>query len=180
MLVNDTVIGDPLFTVPILVADEQLQVLNLTSLTMCYEVHGRSDQWFNLVTDECTSVNARYFALTQDLNFIDEIGVRAVDGADHCVNIRIDVDQCSAEVNDAPISRYSRNSISVRRYSNRVRISVPNCNDVTLVMWVICQQRTLDDLLQPGMTVTADMIKFVVMRGLNFGHRLAHGLLGKR
>ncbi len=50
MLVNDTVIGDPVIAVPILVSDEQLQALNLTSVTMCYEIHGSSDQWFNLVT----------------------------------------------------------------------------------------------------------------------------------
>ncbi len=179
---NDTVIGDPLFTVPILVSEDQLQALNLTSVTMCYEIHGSSDQWFNLVTDECASVNARYSALNDHLNIIDEIGVRAVDNVDRCVNIRVDVDGCSAEVNERSLAlneRYSRDGISVRRYSNRVRISVPNCNDLTLVMWVICQRRTLEDPYQQGMTITGDMIKFVVMRGLNFGHRQAHGLLGK-
>ncbi len=182
MLVNDTVIGDPLFSVPILVADEQLQALGLTSLTMCYEVHGKSDQWFNLVTDECASVNAHYSALARDLNIIDEIGVRAVDEMDQCVNVSVDVDMCSAKINQRSLAlneRYSRNGVSVRRYSNRVRISVPNCNDLTLVMWVICQRHTLEDPSQPGASVTGDMIKFVVMRGLNFRQRRAHGLLGK-
>ena len=50
--VNDTVIGDPLYTVPILVSNEQLSSLNLDSLSLCYEIHGDSGQWFNLVTDE--------------------------------------------------------------------------------------------------------------------------------
>lgn len=178
--VNDTVIGDPLFTVPILVPPEQLAALNLTRLTMCYEIHGGSDQWFNLVTDECTSVNARYDDLNEDLNIIDEIGVRTVDTAGRCLNIGVNVEQCAAQINGVAMDRYSRNGVSVRRYGNRrVRISVPNCNDYMLVMWVICEQRTLDDPFQPGVSITAEMIKFVVMRGLNTGHRPAHGLLGQ-
>ena len=182
-LVNDTVISDPLFTVPISVSDEQRAALNLSEtqqLSMCYEIHGRSGEWFNYVTDQCTSVNARYSAINEDLNIIDQIGIRTVDEIrGRCVNILVSIDQCTAEVNGSPVTRYSRNGIYVRRYSNRVRISVPNCNDLTLVMWVICERRTLDDPFQPGVTVPADMIKFVVMRGLNSGHRPAHGLLGK-
>ena len=177
---NDTIVGDPLFTVPILVSEDQLQALNVSELFMCYEIHGLTDQWFNLVTDECTSVNARYGMFNQDLNVIDEIGVRAVDTADQCVNIRVDVGNCTADVNDAALDvmgRYSMNGVSVRRYRNRVRISVPNCNDLTLVMWVFCETRTLQDPVD-GSEVTGDMIKFVVMRGLNTGNRPSHGLLG--
>ena len=172
---NDTIIGDPLFTVPLLVSDKQLQALNLSSLSMCYEVHGRSNQWFNLVTDKCSTVNAHYSASGHDLNLIDQIGVRAVDEMDHCLNIHVSVNQCSAEVNGVSFeSRYLMYGVSIRRYSNRVRISVPNCNDLKLIMWVICQRRTMEDPSQEG------MMKFVVMRGLNTGHRPAHGLLGKR
>ena len=180
--VNDTIIGDPLFTVPILVPDEQLAALNLSRLSLCYEIHGSSDQWFNLVTDECATVNAQYVSLTPSLNIIDEIGVRAVDDSNQCVNIRVNVSQFTAEVNDISLDlmqRYSRNGINVRRYNNRVRISVPNCNELTLVMWVICEMRTLDNPDMPGTELSAELIKFVVMRGLNFGHRAAHGLLGK-
>ena len=177
---NDTVIGDPLFTVPILVPDDrQLAALNVDRLSLCYEIHGEAGSWFNLVTDECTSVNAQYVSLTPRLNVIDQVGVRAVDDNSQCVNIRVNVDQCSAQVNNIPTIRYSSGGINVRRYSNRVRISVPNCAELTLVMWVICENRTLDNPDQPGTTITANMIKFVVMRGLNFGHRQSHGLLGK-
>ena len=112
---------------------------------------------------------------------IDEIGVRAVDNANQCVNIRVDVKNCMADVNGTPLGfadKYSVNGVSVRRYRNRVRISVPNCNDLTLVMWVFCETRTLDDPITGG-RITGDLIKFVVMRGLNFGNRDAHGLLGK-
>ena len=179
---NDTVIGDPLFTVPISVSSEQLQALNLPSLSLCYEIHGQSGLWFNLVTDECASVNAQYISLTPNLNIIDEIGVRAIDDSNRCVNIRVNVNGCTAEVNGVAIDlmqRYMVNGISVRRYGNRVRISVPNCDELTLVMWAICEMRALINPDVPGTEISANMIKFVVMRGLNFGHREAHGLLGK-
>ena len=179
---NDTVIGDPLYTVPIMVSEEQLNALNVSRLSLCYEIHGSSEQWFNLVTDQCTSVNGRYDDLTSKLNIIDEVGVRAVDNNGQCTNIRVDIDQCSADVNGVSLAlmeRYSVAGINVRRYPNRVRISVPNCNDLTLVMWVICENRTLDNPDSQGpRTLQAQMIKFVVMRGLNYG-RIAHGLLGK-
>jgi hypothetical protein len=180
--VNDTIVGDPLFTVPILVSEEQLAALNLTKVSLCYEVHGSSDQWFNLVTDECATVNAQYVSLTESLNVIDEVGVRAVDNDDQCVNVHVNIDNCTADVNGVALDlmgRYSVKGISVRRYNNRIRISVPNCNELTLVMWVICEMRTFYDPDDPDNDLSAEMIKFVVMRGLNFGHRTAHGLLGE-
>ena len=169
--VNDTVIGDPLVEVPILVSEAQLNMLGADQLSLCYEVHGRSGQWFNLVTDECASVNAQYVATTRSVNIIDQIGVRALDSSNQCVNIRVNINGCSAEVNGIPMMRYSSGGISVRRYSNRVRISVPNCASISLVMWVICEKSNIE-----GQDI--DAIKFVVMRGLNFG-RQAHGLLGE-
>jgi hypothetical protein len=168
-------------TVPILVQDSVLQMLNATRLSLCYEIHGQADAIFNLVTDECATVNAHYHDLTNYLNVIDQIGVRAVDNNDMCRNIQVDVNGCAASIDGVPLAaggRYSSGGISVRTYSNRVRISVPNCAELMLVMWVICETRTLEDPFGNGV-VTGDMIKFVVARGLNFGHRKAHGLLGK-
>ena len=52
--VNDTVVGDPLMTVPIRVPGYQ------TDLHLCYEIHGTADTYFNFVSDDCTSVNAHY------------------------------------------------------------------------------------------------------------------------
>ena len=164
------------------VPQEQLDALNLNKLSLCYEIHGKSDQWFNLVTDDCVSVNTRYAMLSPRLNIMDTIAVRAVDEVNQCVNIRVDVAECTAMVgsnNLNVISIYESNGIMVKRYRNRVRISVPNCQDLTLVMWVICENRTLENPDSPGSILTSKMIKFVVMRGLNFGHRQAHGLLGQ-
>lgn len=172
--VNDTVIGDPFFAVPVYMTNEQLQVLQTQRVSICYEVHGEENRWFNLVTDRCTSVNARFVFLSSSLTVIDEVGVRTVDSSNQCVNIRVNVHQCTAEVNGVSLDlnqRYSSGGIMIRRLKNRVRISVPNCNALTLVMWAICEINLPN---QPG-----EMIKFVVTRGLNFQGRRAHGLFGK-
>ena len=182
ILVNDTVIGDPLFTIPLLVSEEILQELKVPKLSLCYEIHGETEEWFNLVTDQCTSVNAHYVAIIPNLNIIDKIGVRTVGEDGQCLNILVDVDECSASVNNGSLNqleRFSFGGINVRRYSNRVRISTPNCNELTLVMWVISETRVLENPDEFNSSATGDMIKFVVMRGLNTGHSRAHGLIGK-
>ena len=161
---------------------EQLEAINLTKLFLCYEVHGKSDQWFNLITDDCISVNMHYASLSAELNIMDAVAVRAVDGADMCINIRVDAAECSAMVGSINLdlmSSFALNGIIVRRYLNRVRISVPNCQDLTLVMWVICENNTFNSLDSSMSALTNKMLKFVVMRGLNFGHTRAHGLLGE-
>ena len=166
-------------TVPINVSPEDLAILGTDRISLCYEIHGRADQYFNLVTDECTSVNAHYAQLTSFLNVIGQLGVRARDSANQCRNILVDVNGCTASVNGVTLnSTFMSGGISVRPYSNRVRISVPNCNELSLVMWVFCESRTLADPEAPGGQITGNMIKFVVMRGLNFGHSMAHGLIG--
>ena len=44
----------------------------------------------------------------------------------------------------------------MRKYARRVRILAPNCENVMLVMWVICESRN-----------DQDMIKFAIARGVN-------------
>ena len=173
---NDTVIGDPLLTVPIHVPDSDYD-----GISLCYEIHGADDEYFNLVTDECASVNAHYGRVTEYLNVVDEIAIRAVDNVNECRNIAVNLEgNCSVQVDGTLFTgfSYSNQGVSVRRYRNRVRVSVPNCEELTLVMWIFCETNNLQDPFD-GSDVVADMIKFVVMRGLNFGHRNAHGLIGK-
>ena len=172
--------------VPILVPDDVLKQLNATRLSLCYEIHGHSGETYNLVTDECVTINAHYNDLTSYLNVIDQIGVRAVDDDGLCRNIQVDIDGCAVSVDGVPLTtNFISGGISIRKISNRgARITVPNCNELSLVMWIMCETHTLEDPfgngeMVTGDMVTGDMLKFVVMRGLNFGHRLAHGLLGK-
>ena len=156
--VNDTIIGDPLFTVP----------FQADHTSLCYEVHGKAAQTFNLVSDVCTSVNALYSEGSSDgINVITEIGVLAVtEGTCHTIDIKLN---CSYSVDDViPLGNTVRmDGIYIRRNANRVRISVPNCENVNLVMWVTCQ------------TVSGqEMLRFDISRGINL-RPTSHGLIGK-
>ena len=111
-----------------------------------------------------------------------------VDNQGVCHRINVDVAGCAATVDGKlllPMSRkrnsvnspYEENGISIRSYKSRVRISVPNCADNMLVMWVICQSQSLYDPLSGSLMGPVDMIKFEVTRGLNL-KETSHGLLG--
>lgn len=178
--VNDTVIGDPLMTVPLRFDATQVGMPAGTRLSLCYELHGQSDQNFNFVSDGCVSVNAHYTRVHPelDVNVIDQIGVRAVDDSNQCHNIQADLSGCRALVDGVAITMpYRVAGISVRRFPNRIRIAVPNCEDQNLVMWVFCQDATFS---VPGVSqrLQTQMIRFVISRGLSLNES-SHGILGK-
>ncbi len=156
-------------------------------LHLCFEIHGSSDNFFNLISDNCVSVNAHYQAIApgEDINIIDAIYVRAVANDGTCHNITVLLDQCSASVDGAVIdTMYSSANISVRKYPSRVRIAVPNCGSVRgLVMWVMCKSQTFWSTSRTNpdgteLTFQGDAIRFVVARGLNL-RETSHGILGK-
>ena len=177
-MVNNTVVGDPFFTAPVNIDPAELGLTEFVSL--CYEIHGRPETVFNFVNDECTVVNAHYYQPHSgiDINVINIIAVRAVDGGGTCRNIQVDLSGCSASIDGALINTtYQSDGISVRRYPRRVRISVPNCKNIQLVMWVFCQSGTLNNPLN-GDNMATDMIRFVIARGLSLTEE-SHGLLGQ-
>ena len=175
---NDTVIGDPLQTVPLLVTN--LEDLGLDqNLSLCYEVHGQSDKYFNLVSDVCTSVSAHYFGVSS-FNVIDEISVKAVDSIGNCRDILVSIEGGETVTVDGQIvNRFSEGGISVRKYQHHVRIAVPNCAHVDLVMWIICQNRTLTEYNDQGdeIKISATMLRFVIARGFNLQEN-SHGIIG--
>lgn len=156
-------IGDPLFTCPM-----------DPDLNLCYEIHGRGNENFNVISDACVSVNSLYIPVN-GMNVVGAVGVRAEDSKGMCRNVKVDLDGCtvSAGVGDdmktlGASERLSMNGITARKTrSDRVRISVPNCNNVKLVMWVICEHRE-----------RINMIRFQIARGLNLAPT-SHGLLGE-
>ena len=182
VFVNDTLTGDPLMTVPIWTDPNVEPGDEIESL--CYEVHGENDAYFNLISDECTSVNAYYQeAVTPseniDLNVVTSIGVRAIGGGgNRCWNICVDLDTCSATLNDNLLIGNMFDDITVRPYpsSSRVRISVPNCADNMLVMWVFCRAGDVEDPVT-WEHFPIKFIRFVVMRGFNLSPK-SHGLIG--
>ena len=180
---NDTLTGDPLMTVPILTNENVMSDSDIESI--CYEVHGEANCYFNLITDKCTSVNAFYEeALASnaniDLNVVTRIGVRAVgSGENLCTNIEVDLMMCTATVNGVEVDgSYNFDGIRVAHYasSSRVRISVPNCGDTMLVMWVFCKTGQICDPVT-DVYYDIDYLRFVVRRGLNLSPE-SHGLIG--
>ncbi len=184
--VNDTATGDPVMTVPLYVRNStafpQLQDNQL--MYLCFEVHGENDSYFNLVSDSCVSVNGHYIQPHPQLgyNIINAISVVAPDLLQACHNISVSASDCSASIDGTILdSNYARDGISVRLYRNRVRIGVPNCQNIDLVMWVFCDQGVFvgdPDFGEPDITITVPMIRFVIARGFNI-RESAHGLLGE-
>ena len=157
--VNDSVINDPQFTV---------SLPKDGSEAMCYEVHGTTNDFYNIISDICTSVNAHFtqHPVRGHLNRISAIGIHAVTGDNGtlCVDIQIDIVGCTASIDGTTIiiSRMV-GDIRVRKFNNRWRVSVPNCERPRAVMWITCDQ---------------DMLRFDVVRGSNL-RSTSHGLLGK-
>ena len=167
---NDTVIGDPLYEVP-LNTISRITFPDVTSL--CYEIHGEAGQIFNLISDGCVQVNANYSAMNipANGNIISQIGVLAYDNAGGCVEIMVDVNDCIPVVNGVPYNgtAYNVNGVTARRRNGRARIAVPNCDSAlfdNLVFWVVCQD-----------VRDQKMIKFQVIRG-DALRADSHGLLG--
>ena len=138
-----------------------------------------SSTW--LRSDSCITINAHYSKAPipgpgVDLNVVDAIGVRAVSNTGTCVNIHVGLQGCNATVNGDVISMYQSDGITVQKYSNRVRISVPNCEDTDLVMWAFCTSGWTEDSNWDYHEY--NFIRFVVMRGLNLAEE-SHGIMGE-
>ena len=165
ILRNDSIFNDPLMTVPIL--------LNSTNEafkdpSLCLQFHGLHNTVFNLISDSCLTVNAKYKTVEDGLNIVSELGLVAVGNNNTCHRLRVDIDGCRTWMDGELINgRKLDDGIEVINSRNRSRISVPNCDNVDLVMWVVCQH--IDGV---------DMLKYVITRGLNL-RPTSHGILGE-
>ena len=153
----------------------------ISNVSMCYEVHGGNNKFFNLISGKCVAVNAHYVRGTDNPNITititDIIGVRAVSNSGTCVNIKVSLEGCRATVDGEVLaSKYCFDGITVRKYKNHVRIAVPNCGDTELVMYVFCiTVRTEDPYTWEYYSV--DSLRFMVERG-QLNHNLFHGIIG--
>lgn len=188
---NDTVLGDPLFSVPLSFDSEDFQVLPMTMLArkttphLCFEIHGDAGSYFNFVSDTCTSVNALYAAVDSPtltgFNVITNVGITAKDSSGRCVLIEIGVgNNCQpivrsedldgdGELDPVNTTMYNSNSVHVSRRRTHVRVSVPNCGNTRLVMYASCSR------LEDSNTL---MMRFDITRGINLSPT-SHGLIGK-
>ena len=166
---NDTVIGDPLYTVPLQISDAMVRATpEIANASLCYEIHGRDGAILNLVSDHCVSINAEYVGGSNGtVNNVGTIGVYAVDSNGDCQSITIDVMNCVGTVGSTEVTQdspYDVAGIRIRKGRRYFRIAVPNCELQDLVSWVICEEE--------------DMLKFVITHGFNLA-ATSHGLVGK-
>ena len=164
-----------------------------SDLYLCYQIRGEPGMNLNFVSDECTSVNAHYgkvkIGRVNFLTIMDSINIVAIDDQGNCHYISVDANDClvtlDGEAQEAPSkeqtiphSVYERNGISVHYNTSRVRVSVPNCEDNVIVMWVTCHNQSFHNPFTNSKTKSIAVIKFEVTRGLNLSES-SHGLLGK-
>ena len=156
---NDTVIGDPVFTVPLTGGG-----------VLCYDIKGQPGTFLNLISDKCTSVTADYEAMdiAENGNIIRAIGIRAVSSSGVCHNIKVRINNTiTTTVDGSGVSGvFKSGGVRVRTYVDRVRVSVPNCELVDLVMWLV-----------RDVSNRQAMLRFQVSRGYNLSPT-SHGLIG--
>ena len=155
---SDSVIADPQFTVAIPGSE---------GYSLCYEVHGAANCYFNLISDTCVSANAYYTAISEDRrrNRVTKIGVRAASGGAGCVEVEVDYEGCVARVGGMEVTgAVTVGQVRVSRPRlNLWRVSAPNCQRLGLVMWISCRPNRL---------------RFDVNRGSNL-QPSSNGLLGQ-
>ena len=173
LLSDDLETGDPIFVVPLYTPFES----KAHSYSLCYEIHGKKDETYNFISDECTQVTAHYREvrnpfpdLSQPLHLVDQINITAVNNRQQCVSISMTLENitCSTLVGGS-VGNYIQHGISVRQMADYTRVSVPNCADNRLIMNVICR------------TLTANVLylELRVTRGLNL-RETSHGIIGKQ
>ena len=167
--VVDVVTGGALLAVPIKVQSPARSPRFSTSL--CYEVHGDVDKYFNLISDSCLSLNAHYSESdpTKPLNSIDEIAAVVTNNEGENLNISVDR-HCNFRLNNGPALRYLNSSgVMGVATASLVVISMDNayCESQLLVMTIEC-----------GVDVFG-VLKLHVYRDLDMGGSTAHGLVGE-
>ena len=167
---NATIQGDPLFSIPL--PEKYINDTKMEKIQLCFEVHGLAGKHYNLISDSCTSVSAKYSqgVTKTEMHVITEIGVKTQGGNDTCHSVEVDLEKCSAYLdgvykNTTSTIKMDHMIMKVRRH--RVRVSLPNCdNSKRFVMWALCTRRHSED-----------MMELVVARGDGL-EPTAHGLMG--
>ena len=158
-----------LFSIPLpskYINDTELELTQL-----CFEIHGRSGSHYNLISDACTSVTAKYSHGVHDisLNSITAIGIRTQGRNGTCHTMRVHSRRCTAFMDGSRINRQTVSVddvlMTVRR--KRARVSMPNCEgNKRLTMWISCTRQESENILE-----------LVVARGDGL-EPTAHGLMG--
>eukprot|EP00731_Ephydatia_muelleri_P017154 Em0010g252a len=135
---------------------------------LCYEILGKPNFIFNMVSTHCTSVNALYSSLDGQRNVISTLGLLAVDNSGVCVRVEVGAGDCVPTVGRARLSsQYNQNGVSVTWSKGLVNIGVPDCSHGNMVVSVSC-----------NVIGSRAILGINVMRQLDH-HPGSHGLLGQ-
>ena len=120
--------NDPLYEVPV---THTPPGMDPTTTSLCYQVHGKSGSYYNLISDDCIQVNVlnKRFKNSNDENFIKEIGILAQDSEDNCVQIKLRANACSLVIGGTAFNEsYNVNeTIIIKSGKQSFEITLPNC-----------------------------------------------------
>ena len=170
--VNDTIIADPVYAIPLKIVNGNIPGSN-GDVSLCYEIHGSPDTWFNLISDTCLSVNAHYLEAELADNrighIVDRLGALIVSRTSQCRQAMVSMVEgvCSFTVDGSSVEMFDEDGVMVTKRRNRVRISAPNCDNQMVIIWAVCEKFS-----------GVDMMKIVVNRGFNL-NPTSHGFIGE-
>ena len=174
VILTDTVIfhDDPLYEVPV---THTPHGMDPTTTSLCYQIHGESDMYYNLISDTCVQVNVLYAAYSTNsdaANYIKAIGILAHDSGGNCTKIELQTRRCKLTINGANFNgSYSQNKIEVFSAGRQnYEVAIPNCKATQgddLKLRIACQKVTDQKVIQ-----------FSVIRGGEL-RPSAHGIVGK-
>ena len=174
VILTDTVIfhDDPLYEVPVTHTSEGMDP---TTTSLCYQIHGESNNYYNLISDTCIQVNVFYAAFSTNsdaANYIKAIGILAHDSGGSCIKIELQTKRCKLTIDDSSLNgSYSQNKIEVVSTGKQsYEVNIPNCKATQgddLKFRMACQK--VSDL---------KVIQFSVIRGGGL-RPSAHGIVGK-
>ena len=162
-----------MFTVPLSINKKMLSQFSKKDKQwdLCYEVHGREDKIYNLVSDQCVFVNTHLKLASNPKvgNIMARIGIVAKDYDGKCHKIQADLEGKKVTINDMQMKNrnWLGRGISVRKLGDKVRVSVPNCKGQKMVFWVTFHFMN-----------NANMIKFIIVDGNGLSPS-SHGLIGE-
>ena len=183
-VVGDRVGDDMVFSVVLDISPAEVGVREQT-VSLCYQVHGEENNFYNLVSDDCVSVNAHVTQPIPEVNshVIDKIGVRAIGTNGSCYEILIARENCAVSVNGDPIAINTLfeeegirifNDRRIFREPNVIQVSVPNCGRVLVdMMNVTCTEYRIH-----GSEEESEVLEFTTTRGIS-SIEAAQGLVGK-
>ena len=172
-ILTDTIVfvGDPLYEVPVTHTPEGMDP---TTTSLCYQIHGENEKYFNIISDRCVQVNVLYDPIRRDPqagNYIKDVGIVAHNTAGGCNSIEVTGRRCTVTIDGNALNgSYDQDGVIITSTGKKLyEVTLPNC-----------KATQGDDLRFRLRCVKVDnkrIVRIDVIR--NGGRAGTHGLLGK-